>query len=225
MLLSLVDKIEIETQLRQYIDQHCVFRCDPSVYYHPDRPPGVINSKIPGDSSTYCFMLQRLLHNGQMLKYAASWIADDLAQRINENKLPHSFQLCGLQSGSIALIAAIQMQLAQYKVQTNSFVVRKQRKPYGLGNLIDGMVTADPFILIDDLINQGGSIASAAAAAINEGKVQPIGLAYSLVNMQSARRFVRYKDTTIEVVGIIDSSQINTTFSAEKYWLPVDGQR
>src|SRR5438309_11530498 len=68
------------------------------------------------------------------------------------------FQVGGLEAGSIPLVAAIAMAGQQRGTPVNAFVVRKERKPYGLSKTIEGVLTADPIVIVDDLINSGSGM-------------------------------------------------------------------
>jgi orotate phosphoribosyltransferase len=72
------------------------------------------------------------------------------------SKLP--FQVGGIETAGIPLVAAIIMKSVQRKTPVNGFYVRKSRKRYGLMKYIEGTLGDDPIILVDDLIHSGESI-------------------------------------------------------------------
>lgn len=67
------------------------------------------------------------------------------------------FQVGGLEAAGIPLVAAIVMKSVQRGRPINGFFIRKSRKREGLMKQIEGTLTDDPIILVDDLINTGGS--------------------------------------------------------------------
>src|SRR5207245_2978963 len=79
-------------------------------------------------------------------------VADLFWERFAD-RLP--FQVGGLETGAIPLVAAIAMAGQQRGIPVNAFVVRKERKPHGLSKTIEGVLTADPIVIVDDLINSG----------------------------------------------------------------------
>src|SRR3989475_6929229 len=68
------------------------------------------------------------------------------------------FQVGGLEAGSIPLVVAIAMVGQQRGTPVNAFIVRKERKPHGLSKTIEGVLTDDPIVIVDDLINSGSGM-------------------------------------------------------------------
>lgn len=73
----------------------------------------------------------------------------------NERHLP--FQIGGLESAAIPLISAIVMKGHERGTPVSGFYIRKSRKREGLMKMVEGTLTKDPIILVDDLINSGGT--------------------------------------------------------------------
>lgn len=69
----------------------------------------------------------------------------------------YPFQVGGLEVASIPLISAIVTRSTQLGLPVNGFFIRKSRKKTGLLNKIEGTLTSDPIILIDDIINSGST--------------------------------------------------------------------
>jgi len=80
--------------------------------------------------------------------------------------------LGGLEIGAIAIATAISDYgyHATPRREWRSFVVRKQAKDHGLGNLIEGAVQAgDRALIVDDVLTSGGSVIKAVTAARTAG--------------------------------------------------------
>jgi outer membrane protein assembly factor BamB/orotate phosphoribosyltransferase len=77
------------------------------------------------------------------------------------------FQIGGMEVAAIPLMTAIQLKALGLGTQVNAFVIRKQRKEYGAGQRIEGILTDAPIVLVDDLINSGASL-EAALLALND---------------------------------------------------------
>lgn len=73
-----------------------------------------------------------------------------------EAKLP--FQIGGMEVAAVPLITALLMKAHQRGLKTSGFIIRKERKKSGLGKIIEGPVTDDPIILVDDIMNSGASL-------------------------------------------------------------------
>jgi outer membrane protein assembly factor BamB len=68
------------------------------------------------------------------------------------------FQLGGLETVAIALSSGVVMKAQQDGINLNSFYVRKSRKRDGMQRDIEGNLTNEPVILLDDALNSGKSI-------------------------------------------------------------------
>jgi outer membrane protein assembly factor BamB/orotate phosphoribosyltransferase len=65
------------------------------------------------------------------------------------------FQVGGMEVAAIPLVSAIVMKMREKGCPVNGFFVRKSRKKDGLLKMVEGKLTDDPVILVDDLINRG----------------------------------------------------------------------
>jgi len=70
----------------------------------------------------------------------------------------YPFQVCGMETAGIALVAAIVMKSVQRGMPVNGFYLRKSRKRYNLMKQVEGVVTDDPVIVVDDLVNFGTTL-------------------------------------------------------------------
>lgn len=73
-----------------------------------------------------------------------------------ESQLP--FQVGGMETAGIPLVAAIVMKGVERGTPVNGLYVRKSRKREGLMKAIEGTLTSEPVILVDDLMNSGSSL-------------------------------------------------------------------
>ena len=74
------------------------------------------------------------------------------------------FQVAGVETAAIPLLTAIVLRAPPAHRSINACIIRKSRKPYGLGNLIEGHVSTAPVVLVDDIINSGTSAEKARIA-------------------------------------------------------------
>jgi outer membrane protein assembly factor BamB/orotate phosphoribosyltransferase len=80
------------------------------------------------------------------------------------------FQLGGLETVAIALMSGIVMRAQEEGVQLNAFYCRKSRKRDGMQRNIEGDLTDEPVVLVDDALNSGKSIIRQVKALEAEGK-------------------------------------------------------
>lgn len=63
------------------------------------------------------------------------------------------FQIGGLEMGAIPFATAIMMEGRRRGMDTNVFIVRKERKNYGVGKLMEGRLDDRPIVVVDDIVN------------------------------------------------------------------------
>lgn len=69
----------------------------------------------------------------------------------------YPFQVGGQETAAIPLITAIVLYGQDIGLPVNGFFIRKERKTSGLQKIIEGELTTDTVILVDDLMNSGGT--------------------------------------------------------------------
>lgn len=79
-------------------------------------------------------------------------------------------QIGGLETVAIALMTGVVMRAERDGVKLNSFYIRKSRKRDGMQRDVEGMLTDEPVVLIDDALNSGKSIVRQVEALKAKGK-------------------------------------------------------
>ena len=108
------------------------------------------------------------------------WVAEAFWTRFR-HEMP--FQIGGMEVAAIPLITALQLKALSLGLHANAFVIRKQRKEYGAGQRIEGVLTDDPIVLVDDLINSGASLEAALVALSDRATNVP--RVFAVVDFQS----------------------------------------
>lgn len=109
------------------------------------------------------------------------------------------FQIGGMEVAAIPMVAAIVHASIARGTPITGFIVRKERKSYGTGSLIEGAITPYPIIVVDDIINSGGSIEKVRVAL--EGRNCQIALAFALIDFNSERGLAWRKISRIPVLA------------------------
>ncbi|MBX3032763.1 MAG: PQQ-binding-like beta-propeller repeat protein [Bdellovibrionaceae bacterium] len=78
-------------------------------------------------------------------------------------------QIAGLEIGAIPFIAGIIAKGRQLGKNANGLIIRGSRKKYGLMKRVEGEISDAPVVLVDDLMNSGGSLEKARLALKDEG--------------------------------------------------------
>lgn len=209
-------------QLYDYIDQNCLFRCNPQVKYNDCCAVGRIPGAFPSAQNSYQFFLRRLTHDAKMLTFVSALFFDDLFSKIESGEESSTIQLCGLETSSIPLMIGLQSYAARFNININSFSVRKSRKTYGLFNFVDGMPTDAPVVIVDDIINSGKSIGRCIDCSQYELGLRPANNSYCIIKFNPDMDFVQYKQHKIAVTSLFAADDFNPNYDKNKYWLPKD---
>jgi len=105
-----------------------------------------------GGENAWLFDLRPLCLDAAFLESFANLFWQTYAGR-------HPFQVGGMEVAAIPLVTAIVMKSKMYGTPVNGFVARRERKTYGVGNIIEGNILPDtPIIIVDDIFNSGSSL-------------------------------------------------------------------
>lgn len=151
--------------VHKYIDTKCIVR-------NTDMP-----GKIPGSRYTWMFYLRRGLFNHQFLINVSQMFIYHM-ERLDPK---FNVQLTGLETAATPMLAAIPMVASVMGIDINSFVVRKERKTYGLLNVIEGVPNNKLAIIIDDLCNSSRSMAQCLNTLLAED-IPVADIAFAIVN-------------------------------------------
>jgi hypothetical protein len=83
------------------------------------------------------------------------------------------FQLAGMETTGIPLLAALLICAPEERGQVNGFIVRKKRKTTGRGSAIEGVVTEEPIVLVDDIISSAATAEKARMTIEMQGRKWP----------------------------------------------------
>ena len=129
-----------------------------------------------GNSNGWLIDLRRLFMDPELLDAAAELFWQECASRL-------PFQVGGMEAAAIPLLTAILMKSLSRGTPVNGFILRKERKTYGTGNSIEGVLSDAPIVLVDDVLNSGASLEKARVVLEQENKT--IAAAYVLVDYES----------------------------------------
>jgi outer membrane protein assembly factor BamB/orotate phosphoribosyltransferase len=104
-----------------------------------------------GGNNSWLIDMRRLFMDAKLLDTIAG-----LFWEMCTDAMP--FQVGGMEVAAIPLLTAILMKGAARGTPVNGFIVRKERKTYGAGGLIEGTLIDAPVVVVDDLLNSGNSL-------------------------------------------------------------------
>lgn len=130
---------------RRYIVDHCIERSSPG---HP-----LISST--GKHNAWQLFLRRGLYNAQFAKTAGRLLCD----RMQAEFAGSQYQIAGMESGAVPLLVVIGQEFLQRGITLNVFSVRKEPKPYGLFNHVEGVPRPGLMtLMVDDFVHSGASL-------------------------------------------------------------------
>lgn len=114
------------------------------------------------------------------------------------------FQVGGAEVAAIPLVTAIALKMREKGKPVNAFFVRKSRKKTGLLKMVEGKVTRDKVILVDDLINRGQTFERQILVAEEAGvSVHAVFVALRFRPLEYYKRLLE-KNIRVESVFTLD---------------------
>ncbi|MEX1120228.1 MAG: PQQ-binding-like beta-propeller repeat protein, partial [Candidatus Paceibacterota bacterium] len=151
----------------------------------------------------WLFDFRRVLLNPHHIDLIAEMFWDTY-----KDKYP--FQVCGLEVAAIPLITAIVMKSVQKGKPVNGFFIRKSRKKSGLLKMIEGTVTDDNIIIVDDLINSGSSIMR--QLSVVEGIGKKVTDVFTLLHFREMEYYYFLKERDITLHSVFPITSFNIKF-------------
>ncbi|NBV54470.1 MAG: quinonprotein alcohol dehydrogenase [Proteobacteria bacterium] len=133
------------------------------------------------------------------------------------DKLP--FQVGGMEVAAIPLVCAIQSKARELGIPLNAFLIRKERKTYSRMRAIEGEITNEPIVLVDDAINSGGSFEK-CRVSINRDKPAGFTLAqvthvFALISFESRRATQWLATHNIQLHRVFTLPDFNVTEASD----------
>jgi outer membrane protein assembly factor BamB len=128
-----------------------------------------------GNSNNWLIDLRRIFMDAELLDAAAELFWQECG-----GLMP--FQVGAMETAAIPLLSAIILKSLARGAAVNGFTIRNERKTYGTGNSIEGVLTADPIVMVDDVLNSGRSLEKARAVLEQENKT--IAAAFVLIDYE-----------------------------------------
>jgi len=157
-----------------------------------------------GGTSSWLIDLRRLLVVGETLNDLA-----DLFWNAFERHLP--FQVGGMEVAAIPLIAAIVLRGLDRGTPINGFIVRKERKPHGASQIIEGCLTDDPIVILDDVVNSAKSLEKVRAVLAEQHR--DIDRAFCIIDFESpaGRRWAQRHGVPLSHLFVLSDFNLSLT--------------
>lgn len=159
--------------LRAFINLHCIKRV----------PPG--SQELPTFEGVGYYEWQFYLRSAILVPQFLSLIANTFWQTYRPRFASQPFQLAGVEQASLPILTALLLFGAHQGVSIRGFTIRKERKEYGLRNLIEGAPAPNlPVVIIDDLTSEYHRSMWHAVHALTQEKLRLYPTCFVLVRKQ-----------------------------------------
>lgn len=125
----------------------------------------------------------------------------------------YPFQVGGMEVAAIPLVAAIVMKMRERGKPINGFFIRKSRKKSGLLKMIEGRLTSDPVILVDDLINNGYTL-DRQLKVLEEAKQKTIAF-FTVLRFRPPEAYQKYQEAGIKIDGLFGLDEFTETLGTK----------
>jgi orotate phosphoribosyltransferase len=143
--------------VRRYINDNCIVRVAPG----SKELPSYMNQG--SGYYTWQFYLREALFNPKILDIVVQDFMSKYEKAIQNNLI----QLCGVESASTPLLTGIAIACRNLGYDLNVFSIRKEQKPYGKRNWLEGKVLDNKLaMLVDDLTSTSHKTAIHAASVL-----------------------------------------------------------
>jgi orotate phosphoribosyltransferase len=134
--------------------------------------------KLPGSRYKSQFYLATLLYDQRALETVGNSF-----RHLVESEIGHwNFQLAGRLWSASPLLVFLPAYMRRYGVELNAFVVRRERKTYGMHNYIEGKPNKSQCLLVDDLCNSTDSFRHSSLVCSNEQGLQTLPYIFAVLN-------------------------------------------
>jgi orotate phosphoribosyltransferase len=158
---------------REWIAQYIVANC--LVETGNSEP---LFGKLPGARYKSQFYLATLLYDQRALETVGNSF-----RHLVESEIGHwDFQLAGRLWSASPLLVFLPAYMRRYGVELNAFVVRRERKTYGIHNYIEGRPNKSQCLLVDDLCNSTDSFRHSSLVCANEQGLKIMPYIFAVLN-------------------------------------------
>lgn len=120
-------------------------------------------------------------------------------------------QIGGMEVAAVPLVTALILTGRRRGLAVNGFLIRKDRKRTGLGRKIEGNLTSDPIIIVDDIVNSSKSLEKVRLALKQEGR--EIDRIFTIIDYMSSKGKVWKKKHQIATGSLFKLSDFDLTLA------------
>src|SRR5215813_881281 len=189
--------------LRAFINRHCIKRA----------PPG--SKELPSLEDNGFYEWQFYLRSAVLVPQFLAVIANTFWTTYRARFAQSPFQIAGVEQASLPIVTAILLFGAHQGIPVRAFTIRKERKTYGLRNIIEGQPGNLPVVIIDDLTSEYHRSMWHALHVLGSSGLRPYPACFVLVRKQ------KKTDTPI-IPSSLGNITIESMFTLDDFNLSYD---
>lgn len=189
--------------LANYIYKHCLEQANDNTLFY---------GKRPGDRYRTQYYLSRLLYDVDMRFIVAKGFMELVDRHIGH----WDFQITGREWSAIPLITSLQDHVMYYKeIHLNAFMIKRQRKTYGIHNFYEGKPNNLPVLIVDDLCNSTDSFVHCHNVLKYELKLEMLPFIFAVLNKHGYKKYSdsifydKYLGPNYKALFLVDGDDIN----------------
>lgn len=184
--------------IAQYIRDYCLYEAENLMF-----------GKLPGTRYNSQYYLSNGLYNQAFMAEVSSFFHKIVEANIGD----WDFQITGRCWSSVPLLIGIPLILNEaYGIEINSFMIKPERKSYGLHNYIEGKPNDKPVLIVDDLCNSTDSFRFCNEVIEKNTNLETIPFIFAVLNKYPSTDpnhvWDRYLGDTHKALSIVTGDDI-----------------
>jgi len=173
-ILSSEEKQKAKDILAFYIKQHC---------WKQIKEHDMMFGKGPGSRYVWQMYMANALYNVEIMQLITFLFLQEVHEQIGH----YNFQLTGREWSASPLLASIPMAAKLLLGENiNAFMVKRERKSYGLHNFVEGIPIPDlPVLIVDDVLNSTNSFVHCRKVCGQEHNLKLLPFIFAPLNKYS----------------------------------------
>jgi len=155
-----------------------------------------------GDRPNWIFDFRKILLTPEVLRA----VTDLFLEEVQDTS---GFQIGGLEVAAIPLVTGMTMSLSGRGRDVNGFFIRKSRKKNGLLRMVEGEITTDKVILVDDILNTGNSFIRQVEVIESLGK--KVDTVFAVLRFRNLEYYKYFQDRGIRIISLFTLNDFTGT--------------
>jgi orotate phosphoribosyltransferase len=159
---------------------------------------------------------QNGVDNSWLFDFRRVFLKADILDAVSElfwekTKNEHPFQIGGIEVASIPLITSFVLKTREKGKVSNGFFIRKSRKKSGLLKMIEGEISNEKIILVDDILNTGKSFIRQVEVIEALGK--KVSAVFIVLRFRDLSYYEYFNERGIKIISLFEINDFKNTLN------------